>query len=62
MKAKRPLKRTYLGSDFREFLNELGILGEVETMALKQAVRLKFERRADVAQLAVRPAVVVFRR
>jgi hypothetical protein len=30
MKNKRPLKRIHRGSDFLDFLNEQGILGEVE--------------------------------
>ncbi len=37
-------KRTHRGSDFREFLNEQGVLGEVEARALKQAVSLQLER------------------
>jgi len=37
-------KRTHRGSDFRDFLNEQGILGEVEARALKQAVSLQFGR------------------
>jgi hypothetical protein len=43
MKAERPLKRTYRGSDFRGFLNEQGILGEVEARALKQALSLQLD-------------------
>lgn len=31
-------KKTHRGSDFREFLKEQGILGEVEARALKQAL------------------------
>ena len=34
-------KRKHRGSDFRDFLGEEGILGEVETRALKQAVSLQ---------------------
>jgi antitoxin HicB len=37
-------KKTHRGSDFREFLNEQGILAEVETRALKQAVSLQLGR------------------
>ena len=37
-------KRTHRGSDFREFLNEQGMLAEVEVRALKQAVSLQFAR------------------
>jgi predicted DNA-binding protein (UPF0251 family) len=37
-------KRPHRGSDFRDFLNEQGILGEVETHALKQAVSLQLGR------------------
>ena len=37
-------KRTHRGSDFREFLSEQGILAEVETRALKQAVSLQLDR------------------
>ncbi len=37
-------KRKHRGSDFRDFLNEQGILGEVETRALKQAVSLQLNR------------------
>jgi len=44
MKTERPPKRNRRGSDFREFLKEQGILGEVEASALKKAVSLQFER------------------
>jgi antitoxin HicB len=37
-------KRLHRGSDFRDFLNEQGTLGEVETRALKQAVSLQLGR------------------
>jgi predicted DNA-binding protein (UPF0251 family) len=37
-------KRTHRGSGFRDFLNEQGILGEVEARALKQAVSLQLGR------------------
>jgi DNA-binding Xre family transcriptional regulator len=36
--------RTHRGSDFRDFLKEQGILGEVEARALKQAVSLQLDR------------------
>jgi hypothetical protein len=34
-------KKNHRGSDFRDFLKEEGILGEVETRALKQAMSLQ---------------------
>ena len=37
-------KKTHRGSDFREFLDEQGILGEVEARALKQALSLQLDR------------------
>jgi DNA-binding Xre family transcriptional regulator len=37
-------KKTHHGSDFRDFLNEQGILGEVEARALKQALSLQLDR------------------
>jgi predicted XRE-type DNA-binding protein len=37
-------KRKHRGGDFRDFLGEQGILGEVETRALKQAVSLQLNR------------------
>ena len=37
-------KNKHRGSDFRDFLNEEGILGEVEARALKQAVSLQLGR------------------
>ena len=40
-------KRTHRGSDFRDFLKEQGILGEVEARALKQAMRLQISRLLD---------------
>ena len=43
MKVKRPLKNTYRGSGFQDFLKERGILGEVETRAKIQAASLPFE-------------------
>jgi DNA-binding Xre family transcriptional regulator len=36
--------RTHRGSDFRDFLKEQGILGEVEARALKQVVSLQLDR------------------
>jgi hypothetical protein len=52
-------KRKHRGSDFRDFLNEQGVLGEVETRALKQAVSLQFnrllkEKELTKAEMAVR--------
>ena len=35
-------KQKHRGSDLRDFLNEQGILGEVEARALKQAISLLF--------------------
>jgi DNA-binding Xre family transcriptional regulator len=37
-------KKKHRGSDFRDFLNEQGILGEVEARALKQALSLQLNR------------------
>ena len=37
-------KRNHRGSDFRDFLKEEGILGEVEARALKQAMSLQISR------------------
>ena len=37
-------KKTHRGSDFRDFLKEQGILGEVEARALKQAMSLQISR------------------
>jgi len=37
-------KKTNRGGDFRDFLNEQGILGEVESRALKQALSLQLDR------------------
>ena len=36
-------KKKHRGSDFRDFLNEQGILGEVEARALKQALSLQLD-------------------
>ncbi|MEI7732534.1 MAG: XRE family transcriptional regulator [Verrucomicrobiota bacterium] len=35
-------KRTHRGSDFQDFLKEEGIIEEVETRAIKQAIALQF--------------------
>ena len=40
-------KRIHRGSDFRDFLKEEGILGEVEARALKQAMSLQISRLLD---------------
>ena len=37
-------KRIHRGSDFRDFLKDQGILGEVEARALKQAMSLQISR------------------
>jgi antitoxin HicB len=37
-------KKNHRGGDFRDFLKEQGILGEVEARALKQAVSLQLDR------------------
>src|ERR1035437_4121428 len=37
-------KNNHRGSDFRDVLNEQGILGEVEARALKQALSLQLDR------------------
>ena len=37
-------KNKHRGSDFRDFLKEQGILGEVESRALKQALSLQLDR------------------
>jgi len=37
-------KKTHRGSDFRDFLDEQGIRGEVEARALKQALSLQLDR------------------
>jgi len=37
-------KRTHRGGDFRDFLKDQGILGEVEARALKQAMSLQISR------------------
>ena len=52
-------RRTHRGSGFRDFLNEQGILGEVETRALKQAVSLQLgrllkEKEISKAEMAAR--------
>ncbi len=57
--AKIMKKRAHRGSDFRDFLKEEGILGEVETRALKQAVSLQItkllkQESLSKAEMAVR--------
>jgi antitoxin HicB len=42
--AKFMSKKIHRGSDLRDFLNEQGILGEVEARALKQAMSLQISR------------------
>ena len=37
-------KKNHRGSDFRDFLKEQGILGEVEAHALKRALSLQLDR------------------
>ena len=37
-------KKKHRGSDFRDFLKEQGILGEVEARALKQALSLQLDQ------------------
>jgi antitoxin HicB len=37
-------KKIHRGGDFRDFLNEQGILGEVEARALKQSLSLQLDR------------------
>ena len=37
-------KNRHRGGDFRDFLNEEGMLGEVEALALKRAMSLQFNR------------------
>ena len=52
-------KQKHRGSDLRDFLNEQGILGEVEARALKQAMSLQIsqlleENSLTKAEMAVR--------
>lgn len=52
-------KNKHRGSDFRDFLNEEGILSEVEARALKQATSLQIarllkEKSVTKAEMAVR--------
>ena len=37
-------KKIHRSSDFRDFLNEQGLLGEVEARALKQSLSLQLDR------------------
>ena len=52
-------KRTHRGSDFRDFLKEQGLLGEVEARALKQAMSLQIshlleEKSVSKSEMAAR--------
>jgi antitoxin HicB len=52
-------KKIHRGSDFRDFLNEQGVLGEVEARALKQALSIQLdpllkEKELTKTQMAVR--------
>ena len=52
-------KRKHRGGNFRDFLNEEGILGEVEARALKRAMSLQIRRQLEEksitkAEMAVR--------
>lgn len=52
-------KKIHRGSDFRDFLKEQGILGELEARALKQALSLQLahllkEKELTKTQMAVR--------
>ena len=47
MKTGHPVKRAHRGSDFRDFLKEQGIRGEVEARALKRFVSLQISRLLD---------------
>ena len=52
-------KQKHRGGDFRDFLNEQGILGEVEARALKQAMSLQIsqlleEKSLTKAEMAAR--------
>jgi len=44
-------KKTHRGSDFRDFLGEQGVLGEVEARALKQAVSLQLDQLLKESEL-----------
>ena len=46
------------GGDFRDFLNEAGILGEVATRALNQAVSLQFNRLLENQEISKAEMVV----
>lgn len=37
-------KKNHRGGDFRDFLKEKGVLGEVETRALKQVANLQLKQ------------------
>jgi len=44
-------KKKHHGSDFRDFLGEQGVLGEVEARALKQAVSLQLDQLLKESEL-----------
>jgi hypothetical protein len=44
-------KRKHRGGNFRDFLNEEGILGEVEARALKRAMSLQIRRQLEEKSL-----------
>jgi len=44
-------KKKHRGSDFRDFLGEQGVLGEVEARALKQAVSLQLDQLLKESEL-----------
>ena len=50
MKAKAQ-KNPHLGSDFRDFLKEEGLLPEVEILALKRVVALQLQQILDQEQV-----------
>jgi hypothetical protein len=50
--AKFMSKKKHRGSDFRDFLDEQGILGEVEARALKQALSLRLVGKAAALRAA----------
>jgi predicted XRE-type DNA-binding protein len=45
-------QKNHRGSDFRDFLNEQGVLGEVEARALKQALSLQLDHLLKEKELA----------
>jgi predicted XRE-type DNA-binding protein len=44
MKAERLLKQSHRGTNFRDFLDKQGILGEAESRALKKALSLQLDQ------------------